>query len=280
MECTHIHKARHIKARSLDIFVAHLPLLLPDFLSAYFPALLSRLHLWWLHAPFGSFPCYALLRREIKTFIRHLLLPRPSTLYHTHTHTHTHVYSYVTVQSSVLSICPLLCMVQLLSHGAAGTWLLTDTDTTARQTQEAPHLGVELKMFRTRFEVWYSNRSSYGNSDLTITTLPCYVEIQSAYDFVHHNRNLNIWEYIICIMSSSVCDALLQKSSLNSSSPCFFFLSFRRYQPWTGWAFPKWRNKCCATPAENKSTPGFVAGLPTSALHFIAPPSVQEGIYT
>lgn len=43
-------------------------------------------------------------------------------------------------------------MVQLLSHGAAGTWLLTDTDATARQTQEAAHLGVELKMFLMRFQ--------------------------------------------------------------------------------------------------------------------------------
>lgn len=36
-------------------------------------------------------------------------------------------------------------MVQLLSHGAVGTWLLTDTDATARKTQGAAHLGDEFK---------------------------------------------------------------------------------------------------------------------------------------
>lgn len=48
-------------------------------------------------------------------------------------------------------------MVQLLSHGAAGTWLLTDTDATARQTQGAAQLGDELKMFPTTFEARHSS---------------------------------------------------------------------------------------------------------------------------
>ena len=56
-------------------------------------------------------------------------------------------------------------MVQLLSHGAAGTWLLTDTDATARQTQGAAQLGDELKMFPTTFEARHSSWSSYGNSE-------------------------------------------------------------------------------------------------------------------
>lgn len=83
----------------------------------------------------------------MKTLIRHLLSPClcPISTAHTHRHTNTTLYSYVTVQSSVLSICPLLCMVQLLSHGAVGTWLLTDTDATARKTQGAAHLGDEFK---------------------------------------------------------------------------------------------------------------------------------------
>lgn len=153
---------------------------------------------------FRVIPHKALHRTEIKTFIHHL-------------HTHRHVYSYATfyIWSSVLSVL-LLCMFQLLSHGAAGTWLLTDNDATARDKR---HLIWEITL---KFEMWYSNRSSYGNSDF-ITTLHknpkhpknlhyCYLflKIWSAYGFVHHDSKLNMWGYMLsasccCLLSVVLC---------------------------------------------------------------------------
>lgn len=89
--------------------------------------------------------------------------------------------------------------------------------------------------------------------------------------------NFNLLILIHCIRLCS-CDALMHKSGLyhKQQFTLFLFLSFRWYQPWNGWAFPRW-NKCCVTPAENKSTPGFVARLPSSTLHFIAPPLCPGG---
>lgn len=124
----------HSSTRPGSWTFTRLPYVLPDFLSASLPVLLPCLHVRWLplrlHFTLGS----SLIKLSTERKLKH----SPIICIH------RHVYSYATfyIWSSVLSVL-LLCMFQLLSHGAAGTWLLTDNDAIARDKR---HLIWEITL--------------------------------------------------------------------------------------------------------------------------------------
>lgn len=158
-------------------------------------------------------------------------------------------------------------MVRLITHGATGMWLLTDS--TATVTPKAPHLADSLN------QLWLS---SVPQQPKFIWQLRIYhrrphkAKSPSCDTETHEESFFNCFA-VVCLWKK-------QPSVLRLMTHHHLFLPFRRHQPRTGWALPKWRNKCCAAAPEIRSLPGSAAGLPIVILNFIAPPSVPEGTYT
>lgn len=96
-------------------------------------------------------PCMPLLAHSPNTLSKGGKLKHSSVIYCCHvpprptTYTHPHTHSYVTAQSSVLSICPLLCMVKLFFPWCRGH-MVAHRYWCHRHKRQS-HLGVELKMF-------------------------------------------------------------------------------------------------------------------------------------
>lgn len=112
---------------------------LPDLSASMLVASPSCVRVWWarltLHASFGSSPIRLSKGEKLK---------HSST---THAHTHSWSWNFSISHLLFFSVCilVLLRMVWLISHGATGTWLLTDRDATV--TPEAPHLADSLNQF-------------------------------------------------------------------------------------------------------------------------------------
>lgn len=152
------------------------------------------------------------------------------------------------------------------------------------------HVPLPLPGRHRRHLTWEMNVSMDKNKNIV------HMAIQTSlllYRFKYHCQTKQEHEHL-CYYQVTVVQITKQTYEINRMMSCcntlcsllpkkqftvFLLYPFRWHQSRTSRAFPKW-NKCCATPAEHKSAPGFVAGLPSSTLHFIAPPSVPEVIYT